>query len=88
MEKISVNSAVEAVNRLLAERATPGDEWIIVEAETIERDFGWVFFYNSKRFIETGDFIYRLAGNGPVIFNKHTGAVEFYGSALPLQDMK
>jgi hypothetical protein len=42
-----------------------------------------MFFYNSKRFLETGDFLYLLAGNGPVIINRHTGSVELFGTGKP-----
>lgn len=63
--------------------STSADPFVVVENSTIEKPFGWVFFYNSKRFVETGESRYRLAGNGPVIVNKHTGSVEFFGAAKP-----
>jgi hypothetical protein len=47
----------------------------INEAATIERSFGWVFIYNSRKFFETGNLLDQLAGNGPIIVNKCTGAV-------------
>mgnify|MGYP001952417046 CR=1 FL=1 len=31
--------------------------------EVKEHEFGWVFFYNSKRYLETGEFSAALAGN-------------------------
>ena len=58
----------------------------VVDEETIEKQYGWIFFYNSTKFIETGVFSYRLAGNGPVIVNKHDGTVAFFGtSKSPLE---
>jgi hypothetical protein len=42
-------------------------------------------FYNSKRFLETGEFSHRLAGNGPVIVNKHDGTIEFFGAREPVE---
>lgn len=51
------------------------DAAIIVVESTIERSFGWVFFYQSKKYIETRTVRYRLAGNGPVIVNRATGNI-------------
>ena len=55
----------------------------LVERSTVEKPFGWVFFYNSKKFLDTGEFRYRLAGNGPIVVNKHDGSVEFFGASRP-----
>jgi len=38
--------------------------------KTIEDANGWIFFYNSLRFIQTGDSINMLAGNGPIFISK------------------
>lgn len=71
-----------ASDRLL--KMSPSDDvFTIVDADTIEKPFGWVFFYNSKRYLETGKFSYRLAGNGPVIVNKRDGSIEFFGAHRP-----
>jgi hypothetical protein len=68
-----------ASDRLL--KMSPSDDiFAIVDAETIEKPFGWVFFYNSKKFLDGGRYSDRLAGNGPVIVNAHNGTVEFFGS--------
>lgn len=40
---------------------------VILGEATIERDFGWIFFYDSSRHIETGEFSHALAGNSPII---------------------
>ena len=34
--------------------AFPDDEWMILDEHTIERDWGWVFGYDSRRHQETG----------------------------------
>ena len=74
--------------KVLAERAVraiadeSNDEFGIVENETI--DEGWLFFYNSKDFIETGNFSSSLVGNGP-IFVDRSGVVKTLPSAIPWQ---
>ena len=80
---LTKNEALELVSKKLREMDPTGEPCVIVDSHTIEKSFGWVFFYNSKKFVETGISRYRLAGNGPVIVNKHNGSVEFFGSSKP-----
>jgi Immunity protein 35 len=80
---LTKNEALEIVSKRLHHMSTSADPFIVIEKNTIEKPFGWVFFYNSKTFIETGESRYRLAGNGPVIVNKHNGSVEFFGASKP-----
>jgi hypothetical protein len=79
--------AIDIVSKRLQQKSTPDDPFVVVEENTIEKPFGWVFFYNSKRFVETGEFSSQLAGNGPVIVNKHDGSVEFFGTPKPTQEI-
>ncbi|MDP8171248.1 YrhB domain-containing protein [Pasteurella skyensis] len=57
------------------------DQVVILEEATIESKFCWVFFYQSKKYIETQDFSYQLAGNAPYIVSKIDGAIEETGTA-------
>ncbi|WP_035726334.1 YrhB domain-containing protein [Bradyrhizobium murdochi] len=72
----------------LAERTVRGladasnDEFDIIRNEAI--DEGWLFFYDTKEFAETGNFSSRLAGNGP-IFVDRSGVVKIISSATPWQ---
>jgi hypothetical protein len=80
---LTKSEALELVSQKLQKMTTPDDPFVVVDAGTIEKPFGWVFFYNSKRYLETEDYRYALAGNGPVIVNKHDGAIEFFGTVKP-----
>ncbi len=51
----------------------------VLEGETIEKDLGWVFFYQSKDFLKSGDFRDMLAGNAPIIVNRNTDAITHTG---------
>jgi hypothetical protein len=62
-----------------------GDELVICDENTIERPFGWVFFYDSRRALETGDFRHAIAGNAPIIVNRHDGSITVTGTALPVE---
>ena len=53
----------------------------IMTESTEEHDFGWVFYYNSVKYIQTGDFREALAGNAPLIINKHTNELIVTGTA-------
>ena len=59
---------------------------VVLEQETLEYDFGWVFFYNSREFVLTGDIRMSLAGNAPIIVERSTGRLLPTGTAHPVED--
>lgn len=61
-----------------------GDELVLEDDSTIERVFGWVFFYNSETFIKTKDVRYALVGNAPIVVTK-AGKLYETGTAYPLE---
>lgn len=79
--------ALELVSQELQKMSSLEDPFIVNEARTMKRPFGWVFFYNSKRFLKTGEVRYRLAGNGPVIVNKATHEILLCGSDKPVDEL-
>ena len=66
--------------------AEAGCEMEIIDSATLERPFGWVFFYQSKEFLLTGGSHTQLAGNAPLIVNQHTGRVVVTGTAEPVEE--
>jgi hypothetical protein len=48
---------------------------------TIELDYGWLFFWNSVTFLETGDRRFALVGNAPLLVNRSDGTTSFTGTA-------
>ncbi len=79
----------EAEKLVLSELANPnisdGIECGLLRSETIEKDWGWVFFYQSLAFIESGDFCDMLCGNAPIIINKQTGQLIHTGTAYEIE---
>jgi Tripartite tricarboxylate transporter family receptor/Immunity protein 35 len=65
--------------------AGAGLELVLLDQHTIERDFGWVFFYDSKRHVETGDFQDSIVGNAPIVVTKADGRVHVTGTAHPVE---
>jgi hypothetical protein len=48
------------------------DEPIIIDNATREENFGWLFFWTSKKYYETKDIRHALGGNGPVVIRRDT----------------
>jgi hypothetical protein len=62
-----------------------GCELVMLDSNTLEREFGWVFFYNSKLYVETGDISHALAGNAPIVVTSIDGRIHVTGTARPLE---
>ena len=61
-------------------------EIVVMEEHTIEKEWGWVFFYQSSDYLKTGELCDQLAGNAPYIVNKATGELVETGTTLPTED--
>jgi Immunity protein 35 len=61
------------------------DELVILEESTIEKPWGWVFFYTSRKWHETKDFRYALVGNAPTLVERNTGKLIGTGTALSME---
>ncbi len=59
-------------------------ETALMKDRTIEEDFGWVFFYNLKAFVEHGDRSAMLAGNAPLIYDKDNERIVVTGTRLTI----
>ena len=53
----------------------------LFHGETAEIKNGWVFFYQSTRFVETGDRDSFLFGNAPLIVDSNNGTVHVTGTS-------
>ncbi len=61
------------------------DALVILEEKTIERSWGWVFFYTSSLWQQTGEMQYALAGNAPLLVERQSLRVLPTGTALPVE---
>jgi hypothetical protein len=64
--------------------ASAGIECVLID-RVAETKRGWIFFYNSKQFIETGNISFALGGNGP-LFVCRDGTIRRLGTPLPWQE--
>ncbi len=80
---ISIESARAKAIHVLETRLTPpGLEFVLVDNANPESAFAWVFFYDNKKHIESGDYRDALAGAGPILVDKLDGTVHTFGSAF------
>ena len=83
---ISFNCARDKVQAYLRDLSSAEDyDLAIIDEATIEGSFGWVFFYDSDRFLATRNIVDKVVGNGPVLISKEDGALHRTGSAFPVE---
>jgi hypothetical protein len=51
----------------------------------IAKPYGWVFFYNSREFIQTGNRRAAWAGNAPFLIERVNFNLKVFGTALPIE---
>lgn len=84
MNKEEAQSLVETELENTKDKYNPID-CAVLEEETTEKPWGWVFFYQSKEYIETGDFRHMVGGNAPIIVNRVTGELIHTGTAHDIE---
>ncbi|WP_367389137.1 YrhB domain-containing protein [Lewinella sp. LCG006] len=81
MTMIELNEAIELAKEKLDEiEKKSGINLSLMYEETLELEFGWMFFYQSKAFVETGDLGAMVGGNAPMIIDKHNSSVNMTGT--------
>ena len=58
---------------------------VLLHEHTLEFESGWVFFYQTKEYVETGDITQMVGGNAPIIIDKNDGSLHVTGTALPVE---
>ena len=53
----------------------------LIREQTIEKPYGWVFFYQSEAFLRTRNFSDMVLGNAPFLVKRTDGAVVIFGTA-------
>jgi len=81
---ITRDEALAAAEAFLNDRAQ-SIEPVVMRDATLEYDFGWVFFYNSRKYLETKKSEHMLAGNAPLIVEKSSGRIVETGTAEPIE---
>lgn len=79
---IALQDAQALAAELLAEQ---GVDVRILDDRTLEFPFGWVFFYQSAEFLDTGAWTSALGGNAPIIVDRYTAVAHVTGTAAPIE---
>ena len=84
---ITEEQAKERILAMLRARGVGGEHGVVIlEPMTIVKPYGWAFFYNARRFVETGDILQSLVGAGPIVVLAAGGEIHELGSARPALD--
>lgn len=84
MTTINLDQAILIAKNWLENIQESSNELCLQLNDTIEKPYGWLFFYNSKHFLETSDFEYAIAGNAP-LFIDINGHIQLTGTAEPME---
>lgn len=78
---VSKDQALVIAQKVLAEDTT--HDLVILKDKTVERPFGWVFFYALRQYAETGDKQYILPGTAPLVVLRANGSTEYLPTSIP-----
>ncbi len=78
----SKQRALEIARKSLSE-LKPGTEFVIQEDKTVEKDFGWVFLYTTRKYLETKDPRTLIPGAGPLVVERAGGTTQYLPTSLP-----
>ena len=83
---IDITEATRRAQKYVSGLNVDGEHMFVLQSDdTMEVSFGWVFFYNTDKFIESGDFRYAALGNAPIIVDARNGEVVVTGTAEPIE---
>lgn len=51
-----------------------------------EYDVGWVYFYQTAKYLETEHWVDLLGGNAPILVDRFDGSAHLTGTAEPLEE--
>jgi hypothetical protein len=79
---ISLARALEIAKREISESSNQHD-FVLQEDRTVERRFGWVFFYTTRKYLETRDPQDLVPGNAPLVVLREDGSVAHLATSIP-----
>lgn len=72
------NIAIQAIAKI-----NSAHDFIILDSMTIERKFGWIFFYVPRKYLETKNPKYLIPGTAPIVVEKKDGTVAYLSTSIP-----
>lgn len=74
-----VNKKLESIGSNLGIRVN------LIEGKTIEKEFYFIFFYNTELYLDSGNLSYSLVENSPIIVDKIIGKIHNTRTAHPIE---
>jgi hypothetical protein len=71
-----------AIAREVVAHVAPGIEFVVLEDATVEKDYGWIFRFTTRRYLETKDPGALVPGTGPLVVERDGGAPVFLASSV------
>jgi immunity protein 35 of polymorphic toxin system len=71
-----------AIARESIAHLAPGIEFVVLEEQTIEKDYGWIFQFTTRRYRETHDPGALVPGTGPLVVERDSGATAFLATSV------
>ena len=69
----------------LVRKELEGSDFVLIDRPIAESSYGWVFGYQSAKYLETGNFLDMLAGNAPFLVERKTGKLYELGTSEPVE---
>jgi Immunity protein 35 len=60
-----------------------GTEFVLDEQRTIEKEWGWVFGFCTKEYLESRSPMHIVPGTGPLVVEKADGDFSFLSTSVP-----
>lgn len=58
---------------------------LLLEEQTISTSYGWVFFCNTRKFLETGNVLTGIPRSAPILVEVDTGKIYEFGTRHPVE---
>ena len=83
---LTKREAEESAARLLRIARNPGSDSAIVAARTTRAPFGWICFYESRKYLETHEDRHSLPEHAPIVVNGRDGTAVMLSPLVSLAD--
>lgn len=67
--------------------STKDDNLEIIDNQTIDKPSFSIFFYTSKKYLQTGDDQFAVGGNAPLFISKQNGKISIFRTGMDLEEM-
>jgi hypothetical protein len=82
---LSFSETRDIASKEIQKMSSAGIQLVLIEDASLDYDEYSVFFYQSKKYFESGNFSDLLAGNAPLIIDKYKGEIHTTGTANDIE---